>query len=79
MTKTIRKTTWNTYRMVGYTHDVANDQRSAGGCHFAEVRRTRDGWEKRIRQSNGRFFAYGPVEAISDEDGEAAFALALSY
>lgn len=75
----IRKTTWNTYRMTGYSHDVANDQRSAGGCHFHQVRKTRDGWQRRIRQSNGSHSAYGPVESIDDETGTANFATAQTY
>ncbi len=78
-TKTIRKTTWNTYRMSGYTHDVANDQRSAGGVHLHQVRHTVSGWQKRIEQSNGSWSAYGPVESISDADGESHFETAKNY
>lgn len=70
----MRKTAWNTYRIMGYSHDVANDQRSAGGVHAHEVRKTASGWQKRIRQSNGRFTSYGPTEAVSDADGESMFA-----
>lgn len=66
--------------MSGYSHDVANDQASAGGCHFHQVRKTtRGGWQKRIRQSNGPHSAYGPVESIDDETGEANFASAQTY
>lgn len=72
----IAKTTWNTYRTTGYTHDVANDQRSAGGVHLHQVRRAKSGWQRRIAQSNGRYVSSGPVEHISDEDGEALFATA---
>lgn len=73
---TIRKTTWNTYRTTCYTHDVANDRRSAGGTHNHQVRKTAAGWQRRIRQSNGAHESFGPAEPISDEDGEAAFELA---
>jgi len=33
-------------------------------------------WQKRIYQSNGRFGAAGPVEPISEAEGEAHFATA---
>ena len=73
----MKKTTWNTYYISAYTHDVANDQRSAGGCHYYQVRKTRNGfWQERICQANGRFESYGPVHAISEEEGEANFATA---
>jgi len=70
----MKKTTWNTYATYGYTHDVANDQRSAGGVHLHQVRKTASGWQKRICQSNGRFRSYSEVSPLSDADGEAAFA-----
>lgn len=73
MTKTLKQTTWNTYRTTGYTHDVANDQRSAGGVHHHQVRRTARGWQYRICQSNGRHQSYGPVSAIDDAEGEARY------
>ena len=72
----MKATTWNTYRTTGYTHDVAQDQRSAGGVHHHQVRRTKSGWQKRIKQSNGSHTAYGEVTTISDADGEAAYATA---
>ena len=78
-TTTIRKSTWNTYAMTGYTHDVANDQRSAGGVHLHEVRLGKQGWMRRIRQSNGNHKAYSPVEQIDDAEGEALFAQAKAY
>ena len=71
-----RKTTWTTYATTGYTHDVANDQASAGGVHHPQVRQTKAGWQARICQSNGRHQSYGPVTPISDEDGAAHFASA---
>jgi hypothetical protein len=77
--KTEMKTTaWNTYRTCGYTYDVANDQRSAGGVHHYQIRRSRIGWQKRIAQSNGSHTSYGPVCAVSDADGAAAYAAAFS-
>lgn len=74
----MKTTTWNTYRTTGYTHDVAQDQRSAGGVHLHQVRKTKAGWQKRIKQINGRFVAFGPVTALTDAEGEAAFATAKS-
>ncbi len=75
-TTKIRKTAWNTYATYCFTHDVANDQASAGGIHVHEVRKTKAGWQKRICQINGRHTSYGTVSQVSDADGEAAFATA---
>lgn len=72
----MKRTTWTTYATRGYTFDAAQDQRSAGGVHLHQVRKTKAGWQNRILQSNGRFEAAGPVSEISDADGEAAFATA---
>jgi hypothetical protein len=74
----MKNSTWTTYRIVGYEYDVSNDQRSAGGIHFHQVRRVKDGWQHRICQSNGCYRAYGPVRAISAEDGEARWATATN-
>lgn len=68
--------TWKTYKTTGYTHDVAGDQRSAGGVHHHQVRETAAGWQKRIAQSNGTHTAYGPVTPMRPEDGAAAWATA---
>ena len=76
MKSKIRPDVWNTYRCVGYTYDVANDQRSAGGVHLHQVRRTRDGWQHRICQSNGTYRSFGEVSPMSDSEGAAAFATA---
>lgn len=77
MTKSaLRKSAWNTYYTGGYTHDVANDQASAGGVHLHQVRKTKGGWQKRICQSNGRHQSYGPTERLTDTEGEAKFATA---
>lgn len=73
---TIRKSNWNTYATRGYTHDVANDQASAGGVHHHQVRLGKRGWQHRICQSNGRYQSYGPVSVITDAEGEAHFATA---
>ena len=78
MTTKIRRDVWNIYRTTGYTHDVAQDQRSAGGVHHHEVRRTKTGWQTRICQSNGRHTAYGPTKPVSDEEGERSFTLAVN-
>jgi len=66
---------WNTYYVGGYTHDVANDQSSAGGVHLHQVRKTSKGWQKRICQSNGKHQAYGIIEKISDSEGLEKFDL----
>lgn len=72
----MKNTTWNTYRTTGYTHDVAQDQRSAGGVHHYQVRRTKSGWQKRIKQTNGNYASYGEVTELTDAEGAAAFATA---
>lgn len=72
----MKKTTWNTYRTLGYTYDVAQDQRSAGGVHHHQIRKTPGGWQHRIKQTNGRFVSYGAVTHINNEEGEAAYATA---
>lgn len=78
-TKARRRDVWTVYATTGYTHDVANDQRSAGGVHHHEVRRTKRGWQTRVCQSNGRHTSYGPVRDIDDAEGEAAWAKAATY
>jgi len=72
----MRKQIWNTYRTTSYTYDAANDQRSAGGVHHHQVRKTATGWQERILQSNGVHQSAGEVFAISPEDGEAKFEMA---
>ena len=57
-----------TYRTTGYTHDVANDQSSAGGVHLHCLQYTADGYEYVICQSNGNHQAYGEYEQITEED-----------
>lgn len=78
MTK-IRKSTWNTYAMRGYSYDVANDQASAGGIHLHQIRKVGNDWQKRIIQSNGPHKACGETSGLSDVDGAAAFATAQTY
>lgn len=76
----MRNTTWNTYKITGYTHDVAQDQRSAGGVHLHQVRKTKEGWQKRICQSNGRHKSLGGVSVLTDAEGAAAYEAAkISY
>lgn len=73
----MRKSTWNTYRTTGYTHDVANDQRSAGGVHHHQVRLAPSGaWQYRILQTNGRHRSIGVASVIDAAIGEANFAMA---
>ena len=59
---------WTTWAVTGYTYDVANDQRSAGGVHLHQIRKTKTGWQARIMQSNGRFKAAGEVKQITEEE-----------
>ena len=75
----MKNTTWNTYKTTGYTHDVAQDQRSAGGVHHHQVRKTKAGWQKRIEQTNGTATSFGVVQSISDADGVAAFEMAKKH
>ena len=76
----MKRSTWNTYRMTGYTHDVANDQLSAGGVHLYQVRRIRNGgWQTRICQSNGCHVSYGEYATVSDSEGELLFARAQTF
>jgi hypothetical protein len=77
--KTIRRTTWNTFQTTCYTHDVAQDQRSAGGTHNRQVRWNGHQWEMRIRQSNGANEAYSQAWGVTDAEGEAAFEKAKKY
>lgn len=72
----MKKTTWNTYRTLGYSYDVANHQASAGGVHLHQVRLTPDGWQHRICQSNGNYRSFGPVTPMEPAEGAAAFATA---
>lgn len=69
----MKKSTWNTYCVTGYTTNVANDQASAGGVVYAQVRKGPAGWQKRLCRANGAHRAYGAYEAISDAEGEAFF------
>lgn len=79
----IRRSTWNTYAITGYSHQVGTDARATGGVHSYQVRRvTRGGrhfWQKRVCDSNGRLESAGPVAAISEAEGEALFARAEAY
>jgi hypothetical protein len=42
------------------------------------VRRTKSGWQKRIVQSNGNHTAYSETTPMTDADGAAAYATALT-
>lgn len=75
----MRKTTWNTYAMNGYTHDVANCQASAGGVHLHQIRKTPSGWQQRVLQSNGNHQAAGEVWSIPESEGEVKFERAKNY
>ena len=75
----MRKSTWNTYRMAAYTYDVGQDQRSAGGVHLHQVRKHKGMWQKRILQSNGNFQSDSVVDFLTDEGGEAYYAMAVDY
>jgi alkylated DNA nucleotide flippase Atl1 len=73
MKTTLRRGTWNTYRITGYTYQAGTDARATGGVHLHEVRRGRAGWQKRVVDSNGNYSSAGEAEPISDAEGEAAF------
>lgn len=70
------KTTWTTWATRCYTYDVANDQKSAGGVHLHQVRKTKSGWQARILQSNGKYRAAGEVSPLDEAEGEARYATA---
>jgi hypothetical protein len=72
-TATLRKTTWNTYRTTGYTHDVGQDPRSQGGVHHHQIRHTKHGWETRILQSNGRFSCASEPQSCDGVLGQQHF------
>jgi hypothetical protein len=72
-TTKIRRDVWNTYKTEGYTYDVADDQRSAGGVHCHQVRKAAGGWQKRVLQVNHPYRAASEVYPLSAEEGEAAF------
>ena len=67
--------TYTTVLTRGYTHDVANDQRSAGGVHLTQIRKTTDGWMMRIKQSNGRHSAMSPAKRITEQEAQRLIAL----
>jgi hypothetical protein len=75
----MKQANWNTYKTTSYTHDVAQDQRSAGGVHHHQIRRTKSGWQHRVKQSNGSFASYGATVPMSDADGAALFETAESH
>ena len=48
--------TYTTFRTVGYTYQISgSDQRSTGGVHHHQARKSGDKVLVRIVQSNGRF------------------------
>lgn len=70
---TLRKSTWNTYRITGYTHQVGDDARATGGVHLHQIRRAKSAWHRRTVDSNGRYRSAGPAVVVSDADGEAMY------
>lgn len=70
------KSTWTTWATRCYTYDAANDQKSAGGVHLHQVRKTKSGWQARILQSNGKYRAAGEVSPLDEAEGEARYATA---
>jgi len=73
----MRRDRWNTYATRGYTFDAAQDQRSAGGVHLHQVRLGREGWQTRIKQTNGKHSAHSDVQPVDDATGEARYQTAL--
>ena len=75
----MRKDRWNTYAISGYTHQVGKDPRATGGVHVHTVKRGPAGWLRRTSDSNGQWESHGPVEAISNQKGEALYEQAKSF
>ena len=66
----MKKTTWNTYRISGYTYQVGDDPRACGGVHRHEVRCTRARvWQVRVVDSNGRYSSPGDAMEVSEAEG----------
>ena len=71
------RTTWATYCITGYTHQVGTDSRATGGVHLHQIRCTRaNQWLRRIVDSTGRYRSAGLVSAVSASEGEAMAAMA---
>jgi hypothetical protein len=75
----MRRDTWTTYRVSGYTHALTQDQASAGGVILHQVRRTKRGWQKRAVQSNGNHSSATDPSDVADAEGEAAWEAAKKY
>ena len=73
MARKINRRAWNTSAVRACTHQVGTDPRATGGVHLHQVRRGPAGWQRRTVDSNGPNRSPGPVEATSDERGEALF------
>lgn len=69
----MRKNTWNTYGITGYTHQVGTDPRATGGVHLHQIRLGKVGWVARTVDSNGRYTSAGPASPVSREEGEALY------
>lgn len=80
MTRKLRKDVWTTYRMRAYSHAITQDQQSAGGVIYSQVRCTRrTGWQIRQVQSNGRYSSEALPLDVSDAEGEEAWKMAQTY
>jgi hypothetical protein len=74
----MKRNTWNTYKITGYTHQVGTDPRATGGVHLHQVRKATSSWQVRIVDSTGKFKSPGPVSPIGSDAGEALFQAARS-
>lgn len=74
----MQRNKWNTYRTVGFTVQHGDDPAASGGVTFIEVRKSGKTWCKRYGDSNGCARSAGPVIAISEAEGEAAWLEACS-
>lgn len=75
----LKKDKWNTHATTCYTHDVANDQASAGGVHHHQVRWWGGRWQQRICQSNGNHQSYSKWWYVDDDAGKANYERATTY
>lgn len=69
----MKRSQWNTYAIYGYTYQAGTDARATGGVHLHQVRKTADGWQVRVVDSNGRFRSAGKPSACPDAEGERRY------
>jgi len=74
-----RRSVWNTYRTLEYVYDVAGDEPRQEYLQLHQVRRLKTGWQTRVleMETDGSAQTPGPIEAITDAEGEAHYATAV--